>query len=160
MQRRFAAILGLLFLAASTAGAVAAQQPAPPAGPSTATGQRAAGPPPLSNLQIFPKETPREQVIAAMQRFTQALGVQCNYCHVQEGRGGRNDFASDEKQPKKTARQMMILSRDLNEKLPSVVGKPANETTRVGCSTCHRGDPIPKQITDIVPDAAAHGAPK
>ena len=158
MQRRFAAILGLL-LAASTAGAVAAQQPAPPAGPSTATGQRAGGPPPLSNLQIFPKETPREQVIAAMQRFTQALGVQCNYCHVQEGRGGRNDFASDEKQPKKTAREMMKLSADIASRLPAIVGKPANETTRVGCATCHRGIPIPRLIGDIVAEAAVAAGP-
>jgi len=92
-----------------------------------------------------------------MQAFTTSLGVQCNYCHVQEGRGGRNDMASDEKPTKKTARQMMVFARELNEKLPAVVGKSANDTTRVGCATCHRGVPIPKPITDIMTEAAANG---
>jgi len=147
MKRLFGLALTALLVTASTAGA---QQP--PAG-----GQRAGGPPPMTNLQIFPKDTPREQVLASMQAFTQSLGVACNYCHVQEGRGGRNDFASDEKAPKKAARGMMMLAREINTKLPEAIGKPADATTRVGCATCHRGVPIPKQITDIVTDAAASG---
>jgi tetratricopeptide (TPR) repeat protein len=110
------------------------------------TGQRAGGPPAPSNLQVMPKDIPRDQLIAQMQSIAQALGVQCNYCHVQEGRGGRNDMASDEKPTKKVARQMMIFARELNDKLPAVVGKSANETTRVGCSTCHRGLPIPQTL--------------
>jgi len=44
---------------------------------------------------------PREELIATMRGYTAGLGVQCNYCHVQEGRGGRNDFATDEKPPKR-----------------------------------------------------------
>jgi hypothetical protein len=134
------------------AAAVSAQPPAAPA-----AGQRAGGPPPMSNLQIFPKDAPRELVLGAMQRFTSSLGVQCNYCHVQEGRGGRNDFASDEKQTKKTARELMKMSADLATRLPGIVGKPASETTRVGCATCHRGVAIPKQITEVMSDAAASG---
>ena len=116
-----------------------------------------AAPPPMTNLQIIPKDTPREQVLATMQAFTQSLGVQCNYCHVFEGRGGRNDMASDEKPTKKAARGMMLLAREINSKLPEAVGKSADATTRVGCATCHRGVPIPKQIADIVTDAAATG---
>ena len=123
----------------------------------TVPGAQPAQPPPMTNLQIFPKDTPRPQVLAAMQAFTQALGVQCNYCHVQEGRGGRNDMASDEKPTKKAARGMMVLAREINGKLPEAVGKPADATTRVGCATCHRGVPVPRQITDIVTDAAGSG---
>ena len=92
-----------------------------------------------------------------MAAFTAALGVQCNYCHVQEGRGGRNDMAADEKPTKKAARGMMLLAREINAKLPEAVGKGADATTRVGCATCHRGVPIPKQITDIMTEAAANG---
>jgi hypothetical protein len=143
------ALATLLF----TASLAAAQQPPAPA----AGGQRAGGPPPMSNLLIFPKDTPRETVVTTMQAFTSALGVQCNYCHVQEGRGGRNDMASDEKPTKKAARGMMTLAREINAKLPEAVGKNAAATTRVGCATCHRGVPIPKQITDIVTEAAASG---
>ena len=147
MKRLSGLALATLILSASTVGA---QQP--PAG-----GQRAGGPPPMTNLQIFPKDAPREQVLTSMQAFTQSLGVQCNYCHVFEGRGGRNDLASDEKPTKKAARGMMVLAREINSKLPEAVGKSADATTRVGCATCHRGVPIPKQIADIVTDAAASG---
>jgi len=111
----------------------------------------------MTNLQIIPKDTPRPQVLATMQAFTQALGVQCNYCHVQEGRGGRNDMASDEKPTKKAARGMMVLAREINTKLPEAIGKSADATTRVGCATCHRGVPIPKQIADIVTEAGNGG---
>jgi tetratricopeptide (TPR) repeat protein len=140
--------LGLILLNSSLA---LAQTPAPGAG------QRGAGPtpPPMTNLQIIPKDTSREQVIQVMQAFTQSLGVQCNYCHVQEGRGGRNDFASDEKQTKKTARQMMVFARAINEKLPTVVSKTAGETTQVGCATCHRGVPIPKQLVAVLAETVA-----
>ena len=128
---------------------------------SVGSAQSAAGqapPPPMTNLQIIPKDTPRPQVIATMQAFTASLGVACNYCHVQEGRGGRNDFASDEKAPKKAARGMMLLAREINTKLPEAVGKGAGTTTRVGCATCHRGVPIPKMIADIVTDAGGSTA--
>jgi hypothetical protein len=154
MMKRTTMAFGLWLLTASIA---VAQQPAA-AGGAGGGGQRAGGvPPAMTNLQIFPKDTPREQVLATMQQFTQALGVQCNYCHVFEGRGGRNDMASDEKPTKKAARGMMTLAREINTKLPEAIGKSADATTRVGCATCHRGVPIPKQITDIVTDAAANG---
>jgi len=133
----------------SIASLAAAQAPA--------AGAQAAPPPAMTNLQIIPKDTPRPQVLATMQAFTQSLGVQCNYCHVFEGRGGRNDMASDEKPAKKAARGMMLLAREINTKLPDAVGKAADATTRVGCATCHRGVPIPKQIADIVTDAAGTG---
>jgi hypothetical protein len=136
-----------------TASLASAQAPAAPAG----GGQRAGGPPPISNLQILPKDSSREQVLTTMAAFTAALGVQCNYCHVQEGRGGRNDMAADDKPTKKAARGMMLLAREINAKLPEAVGKDAAGTARVGCATCHRGIPIPKQITDIMTEAAATG---
>lgn len=147
MTRLSCLVLATFVISASTAGA---QQP--PAG-----GQRAGGPPPMTNLQILPKDSSREQVLTTMAAFTAALGVQCNYCHVQEGRGGRNDMAADEKPTKKAARAMMLLARDINTKLPEALGKSADATTRVGCATCHRGIPIPKQITDIMTEAAAGG---
>src|SRR5262249_26374985 len=132
--------LGLVVLLASAAAAQT-----PPA--AQARGQAA---PPATNLQILPKDMPREQLLQTMQAFSQSLGVQCNYCHVFEGRGGRNDMASDEKPTKKTARQMLLLAREINEKLPAAVGKGAESTTRVGCATCHRGVAIPKPLMQVL----------
>jgi tetratricopeptide (TPR) repeat protein len=131
------------------AGSIANAQTPPPAGPQGRGGQ----PPPMTNLQIFPKDTPRPQVVQTMQLFAQALGVRCGYCHVDEG-PGKQDFASDEKASKKAARQMMLLAREINEKLPAAVGKSADATTRVGCVTCHRGVAIPKQLAEIVTQTA------
>jgi tetratricopeptide (TPR) repeat protein len=123
-------------------------------------------PPPMTNLQVFPKDAPRAQVIQTMQAFNDSLGVQCNYCHVQEG--GRNDFASDEKREKRVARQMILLRDSINVMLPAVVSKPAGAgptagtahpgaPIRVLCSSCHGGLPIPRSIADVVTDAAASG---
>lgn len=145
MMRWSALVVAALAASASTAPA---QTPAPAA----PAGAQARGGPP-TNLQVMPKDTTREQVLQAMQAFTQALGVQCNYCHVQEGRGGRNDMAADEKPAKKAARGMMLLAREINEKLPPAVGKAANETTRVGCMTCHRGVAVPKPLTQVLSEA-------
>jgi tetratricopeptide (TPR) repeat protein len=131
-----------------------------PAGQTPAAGQgRGGGTPQPSptNLQILPKDMPRPQVLQTMQNIAAALGVQCNYCHVQEGRGGRNDMASDEKATKKAARNMLLLTRDINDKLPLAVSKSADATTRVGCATCHRGVAIPKLLPDVVTEAATSG---
>ena len=130
-------------------------------------GQQA--PPPMTNLQVWPKDTPRAQVIQTMNAFNDSLGVQCNYCHVQEGAGGRNDFASDEKREKRVARQMILLRDSINVMLPAVVGKPAGAgptagsgnagaPIRVLCSSCHHGLPIPRSIADVVTEAATGGA--
>jgi hypothetical protein len=142
MIRSSALALGIVLLTRSLA---AAQTPPPQ--------------PPMTNLLVIPKDTPRPQVVQTMQSIAAALGVQCNYCHVMEGRGGRTDMASDEKTTKKAARGMMMLTRDINAKVPMVVGKPAGGITAVGCATCHRGVPIPKLLTDVVTDAAASGGP-
>ena len=145
MIGRPAAALAMLV---STGGWAVAQTPA--------AGAQAA-PAPMTNLQIIPKDTPRPQVLQQMQNIAAALGVQCSYCHVMEGRGGRTDMAADDKPTKKAARGMMLLTRDINGRLPDAIAKSPEATTRVGCATCHRGVPIPKQITDVVTDAAASG---
>jgi Photosynthetic reaction centre cytochrome C subunit/Tetratricopeptide repeat len=144
-MRTAAWVLGSLIAAAATA---AAQAPA---------GGAQAPAPPMTNLQIIPKDTPRPQVLQMMQQIAASLGVQCTYCHVMEGRGGRTDMAADDKPTKKAARGMMLLTRDINGRLPDAIAKSPEATTRVGCATCHRGVPIPRQITDVVTDAAASG---
>jgi hypothetical protein len=140
------------------------------AGASASTQTPAGGgeqaPAPFTNLQVWPKDTSRAVIMQFMNAFDDSLGVQCNYCHVEQG--GRFDFASDEKREKKVARQMILLRDSINVVLPAIVGKPAGAgptsedghpgmPVRVLCSSCHRGLPVPRSIADVVTDAAANG---
>ena len=120
-------------------------------------GGRGQAPPPITNLQVLPKDIARPELIQIMRGFTGGLGVMCNYCHVMEGRGGRNDMASDEKPPKKTARVMMQMTMHANEMLAKDLGKPAATVTKIQCGTCHRGEAIPKYELPPPPAPAAPG---
>jgi len=122
------------------------------------------------NLKVLPADIPQAQLLQTMQGFTQALGVQCGYCHAtapapEGGRGaaggrGRGpaapqfDFPSDDKPAKKAAREMMMIVRDVNARVPAAVGKTADAGVRVQCITCHRGVAIPRQLADILAQTA------
>jgi tetratricopeptide (TPR) repeat protein len=152
MHRRTGLMLqavGAFLLAASVA---AAQTPPAGAG-GRGQGRGGQNQEPPKNLQVLPKDMTRQQVVALMQGWTQALGVRCEYCHVDEGRGGRQDYAADEKAPKATARVMIKLATDINAKLKTELTK--SNGVQVQCVTCHRGVSIPKQLADIMADTAA-----
>jgi hypothetical protein len=131
-------------------------------------------PPAHQNLKVLAPDIAQPQLLQTMQAFTQALGVQCGYCHAtapapEAARGGGRgrgaaapqfNFPSDEKPTKKSAREMMLIVRDLNAKVPGAVSRSADATTRVECVTCHRGVAIPRQLADILTQtAAAKGTP-
>ena len=94
------------------------------------------------NLQVLPKDIPREELLATMKGFTRALGVRCNHCHVVTATTPKEefDFASDAKDEKKNARTMILMTRAINK---SWVPRVAKDAT-VGCWTCHRGKPEPE----------------
>jgi len=135
MMRRLVSVSVMFATAALTAPAAHAQ---------------AQQPPPLTNLQLYPKDIPRPELIATMQGFTQALGVQCTYCHV--GEAPQFDFASDAKPQKSVARKMILMSREITAKLPEITGKPASDVTRLRCATCHRGLAVPRLLPDVLTD--------
>jgi hypothetical protein len=93
------------------------------------------GPPAPKNLKILKPE----EVGPAMRSFTIALGVNCNFCHVQ------GDRASDENPKKNVARMMIAMAREINAKFPDAAEKP-----KVTCYTCHRG----KNEPETAPPAA------
>ena len=154
MKRMLEAALVLGTLAIGPA--LAAQQ-APAQGGQGRGGAQA--PAPMTNLQIFPKDTPRPQVIMAMQGFAQGLGVTCAYCHIFEGAGNpANDFASDMKPPKAVARVMIRMTGGINMQLASAITK--QDLTKVECGTCHRGEAIPgKFVPPPAPAGQGGGAP-
>ena len=89
---------------------------------------------PMTNLQVFPKDTPAPQVLQAMQAFSAALGVTCEHCHVFLGRGNPgNDMASDMKPTKNIARAMMRMVQQINPAVAAAVPtKAADQVARVG----------------------------
>ncbi len=120
---------------------------------------------PPSNLKILPDTVPQAELIATMRGFTQALGVQCWYCHADVRlpispnapalgapvkRGGPLDYQSDEKPVKSVARVMMTMMAQANERIDKVLGKPAGEQPRIQCMTCHRGRTDPRELSDLL----------
>ena len=114
-------VLSIAAAAALAAFALLAQQPG---GDGK---QKKAAPP--KNLKILAPENYR----MSMDVFTQALGVQCTFCHVQ----GTMD--SDDKPQTNTARMMLAMTREINDKFGD--GK-----LHVRCYTCHRGSAQPLTV--------------
>jgi outer membrane lipoprotein-sorting protein len=89
----------------------------------------------FKNVQAL-KGIPANQFIPAMQFIANSLGVECEFCHVQ------NAFDKDDKKPKQTARKMiemqMAINRDNFKSQPDVT-----------CFSCHRGAHAPVGVPII-----------
>jgi photosynthetic reaction center cytochrome c subunit len=84
----------------------------------------------LKNIQVL-KGMSRGQIVRAMQFASASLGVTCDFCHVIKSPTDR-DFASDDKEEKRTAREMMRMVVDTNTNF-------FKGRAEVTCNTCHRG---------------------
>ena len=94
------------------------------------------------NIQVL-KGLPESQLFLVMNFVAASLGVQCNFCHVQQGKDPATGttkwlWESDDKPQKQTARRMMqmVLAIKANNKIDF----RENEVT---CYTCHRGQRKP-----------------
>ena len=92
----------------------------------------------FKNIQAL-KGVPADQIIPTMQFIAASLGVECDFCHVQ------NAFDKDDKKPKQTARKMMEMMFAIN--------KDNFEGHReVTCYSCHRGNAHPVAIPTVASD--------
>ena len=93
----------------------------------------------FKNVQIM-KAAPAARFLTIMNLgYSRALGVTCTHCHVEQ------DFSSDEKRPKRAAREMAVMHRGINEQLSKMENLEPNPRGHfINCSTCHRGavDPL------------------
>lgn len=89
----------------------------------------------FKNIQVL-KDVPSDQVIPAMQFITSSLGVQCEFCHVE------NAFDKDDKKTKQIARKMMQMEFSIDAN--NFEGKQM-----VTCYSCHRGNPRPLAVPVI-----------
>jgi hypothetical protein len=91
----------------------------------------------FKNIQLFKGVSARE-LLGTMDFMKASLGVNCGFCHVS------NDFASDDKPAKKTARAMVLMARDINARNFGV--------NTVTCYTCHGGHPEPYAVPPLAGD--------
>ena len=148
MRERVSAILAAVLLSVV---ALVAQTPGPAAPPAGAAPAGPQGPPPKpKNLKILPSDIDHDQLIAIMRGFSGALGVRCTHCHVgQEGDPRSMDFASDDKDEKKTARDMLKMTEGINtDYVAKISGNDPD--ANVICVTCHRGQKHPPRPLDAV----------
>jgi len=114
----------------------------------------------FENLQVLPKDIPKDTLVAVMRGFAQSLGVRCNFCHVErEGTGGPPsfNFASDDKTNKRNARVMMRMVRNINtQQLTQLPGRNTPPVS-VTCLTCHRGLPVPTTLARVLTAALDSG---
>lgn len=123
----------LLGLAATIGGAQSTPAPMPqnPATPEKTAAEV------YKNIQVL-KDIPASQLVPGMRYITVALGVRCDFCHV-------NPFEKDDKREKQTARHMMKMMFELNK--ANFNGRP-----EISCYTCHRGHAEPMSVVALPAD--------
>lgn len=89
------------------------------------------------NLKVLHGIHSRDQLLNVMKGFAEALGVKCDFCH------NTDNFASDEKIQKRTARVMINMVRNIDQNYLT-----GPQTEKVTCFTCHRGASVPKLVAE------------
>ena len=119
----------LLLGATSLSGYGSPQNQPPPAGVKSSKFYK--------NIKIL-KDLPANQMIPVMQRVSASLGVKCDFCHdLKRPTGGQpTGFEKDTKKYKNIARQMMVMTQDINKRHKVLKAK-------VTCFTCHKGKAEP-----------------
>jgi len=90
----------------------------------------------FKNIQVL-KGVPADQIFPTMQFIAASLGVECDFCHVQ------NAFEKDDKKTKQTARKMMEMMFAINK-------DNFDGHREVTCYSCHRGNPKPAAIPVVM----------
>ncbi|MEQ1897177.1 MAG: photosynthetic reaction center cytochrome c subunit family protein [Vicinamibacterales bacterium] len=86
----------------------------------------------------------RTEPLPDMNAIAKALGVTCGHCHVPR------DFTSDANPKKVIARQMLAMTREINARVEAATGKPTGTSVAVQCATCHRGQPVPRSLSETL----------
>ena len=93
----------------------------------------------FKNVHIM-TNTPAARFLLIMNvGYSRGLGVTCTHCHVEQ------DFSSEDKRPKRAAREMAAMHRSINDQLTKMQNLEASPQGHfINCSTCHRGavDPL------------------
>jgi hypothetical protein len=166
--------LGLpLALIASSIAVASAQSPAPPP-----PGPAPSGPPPayaaenekyinalqasikgkedLPAKEVFKNiktltDVPATRLLRTMGAFSRSLGVSCTHCHVAD------QWDSEDKEEKQVTRDMMAMTRAINDDYIMKIKALEKDKPNVGCMLCHRGKAHAGE--DLRPPGPPPGAP-
>ncbi len=86
----------------------------------------------FENLKIF-GGFPAENLLIAMNSWSRALGVSCNYCHE------TSNWALDSNPKKDIARQMSEMTTKINKEFLSNIKGLTTERHIINCTSCHNG---------------------
>ena len=101
----------------------------------------------FKNILVL-KGVPADEFLGSMGFISNALAVNCTYCHLGDGGGGWAEYAKDN--PKKQmARQMIVMVNTINR--TNFGGRRV-----VTCVTCHNGSNVPATIRKL---DAVYGTP-
>jgi hypothetical protein len=92
----------------------------------------------FKNIKVL-NDMPADQLGRVMNIMAASLGVKCGFCH------NTDNFASDEKRPKQTARKMIQMTFDINK-------SNFNGRSEVSCATCHNGMEHPLSSPNLEPE--------
>jgi len=90
------------------------------------------------NIKVL-GDLPAEQLLPIMMEWNKALGVKCDFCHVEDKTDEGKTVVNYEKETnpmKDVSRDMYLLTAGLNAKEKTV-------QKSVTCFMCHRGDAVP-----------------
>ena len=90
----------------------------------------------FKNVQML-GDLPAARLLRTMQGFTRSIGVACTKCHV------AGQWDSDEKDDKGVTRDMMKMTRAINDDYLKKIAALAEDKPNVNCNTCHRGQAHP-----------------
>ncbi|HXB14010.1 MAG TPA: c-type cytochrome [Bacteroidia bacterium] len=108
----------------------------------------------FKNLKVLPQNITKDALDSIMHEFTVSLGVRCGFCHARKSDTTQKglDFASDAKDEKTIARNMMKMTEYLNTTYFNFNNSTKPDTIHtIICYTCHRGKKEPAS-DDIMPD--------
>ncbi|CAM2011705.1 c-type cytochrome [Acanthopleuribacter pedis] len=100
---------------------------------------------PYENLKVLPEDIGKNELRDIMRQWSMDLGVRCTHCHATPtGKFEDIDFASDDRKPKKIAREMLKMTRAVNKDF----FKPHDK--EISCYTCHHGTTDPRPLETIL----------
>ncbi len=106
-----------------------------------------------SNLRVLPKNSSAADIKNLMDQYGRELGVKCEYCHTQNSRTQQPDYVSDDNPAKQTARVMIAMLDEINNKYLAQLDDQ-KYAVLVTCGNCHQGQADPPSFEATAARAA------